>query len=134
LGGRKGIPACKKMGGWWRWALVSPDGVVPSWMVGVSASDNLPLHYKVQKCSSGTSSPGWSQKKGCKTVVVWCCGTNHVEYLLSAVQLNMERKKQTNKQRKKERKKDKSHTNACQQRRGQAVKRSRQKVGWFVRV
>jgi len=36
------------MGGWWRWALVSPDGVVPSRMVGVSASGNLPLHYKVQ--------------------------------------------------------------------------------------
>jgi len=37
------------MGGWWRWALVSPDGVVPSQMVGVSASVNLPLHHKVQK-------------------------------------------------------------------------------------
>jgi len=33
--------------GWWRWALVSPDGVVPSWMVDVSASVNLPLHHKV---------------------------------------------------------------------------------------
>jgi len=30
-------------GGWWRWALVSPDGVAPSRMVGVSASVNLPL-------------------------------------------------------------------------------------------
>ena len=29
-------------GGWW-WALVSPDGVAPSRMVGVSASVNLPL-------------------------------------------------------------------------------------------
>jgi len=26
------------MGGWWRWALVSSDGVAPSQMVGVSAS------------------------------------------------------------------------------------------------
>jgi len=25
-----------KMGGWWRWALVSPDGVGPSQMVCVS--------------------------------------------------------------------------------------------------
>jgi len=41
-------------------------------MVCVSASVNLPLHDKVQKFSSGTGSPGWSQKKGCKTVVVWC--------------------------------------------------------------
>jgi len=58
--------------GWWKWALVSPDGVAPSWMVSVSACVNLPLHYKVQKFSSGTSSPGWSWKKGRKTVVVWC--------------------------------------------------------------
>jgi len=36
----------------------------------VSASVNLPLHHKVQKFSSGTGSPGWSQKKGCETVVV----------------------------------------------------------------
>jgi len=49
-----------KKGGWWRWALVSPDGVTPSRMVGVSASVNLPLHHKVQKLSSGTGSPGWS--------------------------------------------------------------------------
>jgi len=52
------------MGGWWRWALVSPDSVVPSRMVVVSASVNLPLF------SSGTGSPGWSRKKGGKTVVV----------------------------------------------------------------
>jgi len=39
-------------------------------MVGVSASVNLPLHHKVQKFSSGTGSPGWSQKKGRETVVV----------------------------------------------------------------
>ena len=58
-----------KMGGWWRWALVSPDGVAPSWMVSVSASVNLPLHHKVQ-FSSGTGSPEWSRKKGRKTVVV----------------------------------------------------------------
>jgi len=38
LGGRKGIWPVKNMGGWWRWALVSPDGVAPSQMVGVSAS------------------------------------------------------------------------------------------------
>ena len=43
---------------------------MPIWMVCVSASVNLPLHHKVQKFSSGTSSPGWSRKKGRKTVVV----------------------------------------------------------------
>jgi len=42
-----------------------------SQMVGMSASVNLPLHHKVQKFSSGTGSPGWSRKKGHKTVVVW---------------------------------------------------------------
>jgi len=50
--------------------VVSPDGVAPRRMVGVSASVNLPLHRKVQKFSSGTGLPGWSQKKGRKTVVV----------------------------------------------------------------
>jgi len=39
-------------------------------MVGVSASFDLPLHHKVQKFSSGTGSPRWSQKKGRKMVVV----------------------------------------------------------------
>ena len=40
----------------------------------MSASVNLPLHHEVQKFSSGTGSPGWSEKKGRKTVVVWWCG------------------------------------------------------------
>ena len=71
VGRQEWHPACKKMGWWWRWALVSQDGVAPSWMVGVSTSVNLPLHHKVQKFSSGTGSPGWSRKKGRKTVVVW---------------------------------------------------------------
>jgi len=68
VGRQEGHPTCKKNGRWWRWALVSPDGVAPSRMVGVCASLNLPLHHKVQKFSSGTGSPGWSQKKGRKTV------------------------------------------------------------------
>jgi len=46
------------------------DGVAPSQMVGVSASVNLALHQKVQKFSYGAGSPGWSRKKGHKTVVV----------------------------------------------------------------
>ena len=69
LDGRKGIRPVKN-GGWWRWALVSPDGVAPSWTVSMSAAVNLPLHHKVQKFSSGTGSSGWSRKKGRKTVVV----------------------------------------------------------------
>jgi len=43
---------------------------VPRQMVDVSASVNLPLHHKDQRFSSGTGSPGWSRKKGRKTVVV----------------------------------------------------------------
>jgi len=69
VGQQEGHPARKKRG-WWRWALLSLDGVAPSRMVNVSASVNLPLHHKDQRFSSGTGSPGWSQKKGRKTVVV----------------------------------------------------------------
>ena len=75
VGQQEGHPACKKYGGMWRWALVSPDGVAPRQMVGVSASVNLPLHHEVQKFSSGTGSPGWSRKKSRKMVVVWCGGS-----------------------------------------------------------
>ena len=57
--------------------MVSPDGVAPSRVVGVSASVNLPLHRKVQKFSSGTGSPGWSRKNGRKTVVVVTMGSFH---------------------------------------------------------
>jgi len=58
------------MGGWWRWVLVSPDGVAPSQMVGVSASVNLSLHRKVQKFSSGNGSSGCPRKRAIK----WLCG------------------------------------------------------------
>jgi len=70
--------------GWWRWALVSPDGVAPSRMVGVSASVNLLLHHKIQKFSSGTSSSGLPRKKGRKmvVVVVWCYFVLFMLYLL----------------------------------------------------
>jgi len=68
-GKASGFWPVKNMGGWWRWALVSPDREALSRMVGVSASVNLPLHHKVQKFS-----PGWSGKKSRKTVVwsLWC--------------------------------------------------------------
>jgi len=51
VGRWEGHPAHKKYGGWWRWALISPDGVAPSRMVSVSACVNRPLHHKVQKFS-----------------------------------------------------------------------------------
>jgi len=62
------------MGGWWRWALVSSDGVAPIWMVGVSASVNLHLHYKVQKffllALSHLGGPG---KRAVKQLWWWWC-------------------------------------------------------------
>jgi len=72
------------MGGWWRWALVGPDGVAPSQMVSVSAFVNLPLHRKVQKFFSGTGSPGWSWKRAVKRLW-WCGGCGHPEWLLTNV-------------------------------------------------
>jgi len=52
VGRQEGHPACKKnMGGWWICALLSLDGVAPSRMVGVSASEKGP-------------------QKGCSVVVV----------------------------------------------------------------
>ena len=47
VGRQEGHSARKNMREWWRWALISPDGVAPSRMVSVSASVNLPLHHKV---------------------------------------------------------------------------------------
>jgi len=73
VGRQEGHPACKN-GGWWRWALVSPDGVAPSRMVSMSASINLSLHHQVQKFFSGTGHPGSTGKKGCKMVVVVVVG------------------------------------------------------------
>ena len=68
VGRQEGHPACEK------WGMVVGSGV--EWRLSqticVSASVNLPL-YHVQKFSSGTGSPGWSRKKGHKTVVVWWC-------------------------------------------------------------
>jgi len=58
--------------------VVSPGGVALSRIVGVSASVNLSMQQQVQKFSSGTGSPGWSRKKGRKTVVVWCGSGRYV--------------------------------------------------------
>ena len=56
VGRQEGYLACKEMGGWWRWALLGPDGVAPSRIVGVSNCVNLPLHHEVQTFSCGTGS------------------------------------------------------------------------------
>jgi len=70
-GRQEGHPACKKWEGWWRWALVRPDGVAPSRMVGVSASVNPPLHHKVQKFCSA---PAWNDPWYMKIITyTFCC-------------------------------------------------------------
>jgi len=58
-------------------------------MVGVSASVNLPLHHKVQKFSSGISSPGWSWKKGRKTVLVVVLYKNLGQILISLAHITV---------------------------------------------
>jgi len=76
VGWQEGHLARKKIwAGWWRWALVSPDGVVPILIVSLSASVNLTLHHKVQKFSSGTGSPWWWWKKAVKWLWWWCAFT-----------------------------------------------------------
>ena len=66
VGRQEGHPACKKnMRGWWRWALVSLDGVVPSRMIGVSACVSLPLHHLL-----APAHPGGPGKRAVKRL--WC--------------------------------------------------------------
>ena len=69
---QEGHPDCKKWGdgggGYWLvWMEWRPAG----W--SVCASVNLPLHHTVQRFSSGTGSPGWSQKRAIKWL--WWCGS-----------------------------------------------------------
>jgi len=70
VGWQEGHPASKKWGGWGRSALVSPDGVAPSRMVSVSASVNLPLHYKVQSSLRAPAHLGVPEKRAVKRL--WC--------------------------------------------------------------
>ena len=58
------------MGGWWRWALVSPDGVAPSRMVSASASVNLLLHHKSKSSLLAPAYPGGPGKRAVKRL--WC--------------------------------------------------------------
>jgi len=72
LGGRKGIRPVKNMddGGGGHW-LVRMEWRPAGWSVCLSLL-TFPCTTKsrLQKLSSGTGSPGWSWKKGHKTVVV----------------------------------------------------------------
>jgi len=70
VGRQEGHPACKKHGRWWRWALLSPNGVAPSRMVGVSAFS--PYTIKSRSSPLALAHPGGPRKKGRKTVVCVC--------------------------------------------------------------
>jgi len=65
---QEGHPAGEDEGGG---SLISPDGVAPSRMVGVSASVIFPCITKSTRFS-GTVSLMWSRKQGRKTVVCGC--------------------------------------------------------------
>ena len=52
--------------------MVTPDGVVPSQMVGVSASVNLPVHHKVQSSLLAPTHEGGPRKRAVKRL--WWCG------------------------------------------------------------
>ena len=55
--------------------MVSPDGVAPSQMVGVSASVNLPLHIKSRSSLLVLAHPGGPRKRAIKWL---SCGGSRV--------------------------------------------------------
>jgi len=62
---------CKKYGGWWRWALVSLDGVVPIRMVGVSAFVLMfPCTIKSRSSLLAPAHPGGPGKRAIKRLCV----------------------------------------------------------------
>ena len=71
------------LGGWWRWALVSPDGVAPSWMVNVSACVNLPCTIKSRSSLLALAHPGGPGKRAVKRLW-WCWLFCWVHLLISS--------------------------------------------------
>ena len=80
------------MGGRWRWALVSLDGVAPSPVVGVFASVNLPLYHKVQSLLLGPAHPGGPGKRAVKWlwVVVVDIATDSISNSIMTADLLLE--------------------------------------------
>jgi len=72
VGRQEELPACKKMGGWWRWVLVGLDGVAPNRMVGVFAFVNLPLHHKSRSSLLAPAHLGGPRKRAVKWL--WILG------------------------------------------------------------
>jgi len=77
VGGRKGIRRLfrpvKNMGGWWRWALVSPDGVAPSRRSVCLPVLIFPCTIKSRSSLLAPAHPGRPRKRGVKRlcVCVW---------------------------------------------------------------
>jgi len=72
VGQQEGHPACEKYGGWWRWALISPDGVAPSRMVGLSASVIFPCSIKSRNSLLAMAHLGGPGKRA--VYRLWCGG------------------------------------------------------------
>jgi len=71
LGGRKGIWPVKN-GGWWRWALISPDGVAPSWTVCLPLLI-FPCTLKSRGSLLAPAHPGGPGKRAVKRLCVYVC-------------------------------------------------------------
>ena len=68
--GRKGIQ-CKNRG-WWRWPLISLDGILPSQIVSMSASDIFPRTIKSRRrFLLAPAHPGSPRKRAIKRLCVF---------------------------------------------------------------
>jgi len=73
MGGSNGIRPLKNEG-WWRWALITLDGVAPSRMVGMSASVILPCTIKSRgRFLLAPAYPGSPWKRVVKRLCVCVC-------------------------------------------------------------
>ena len=61
-----------RMGGCWRWALLSPDGVAASRIVDVSASVNLLCTIKSRNSLLAPAHLGGPRQRAVERL--WCCG------------------------------------------------------------
>ena len=75
VAGRASASACKKMGGWWRWALFSMDGGVPSgWSVCLPLLI-FPCTIKSRSSLLAPAHPGGPGKRAVKWL--WCVSAWH---------------------------------------------------------
>ena len=80
VGRQEGHPVCKKYGGWWRWALVSPDGVAPA---GWSVCLPLLISPCTVKSRSSLLAPDGPGKRAVKWL--WCGVGGGCELIMCSV-------------------------------------------------